>query len=66
MEIPARKEIKALEKSVELTKNPSFMIFLAQAYREVSFRVYSANKYDLAPFKETLDKMNKRSLELYK
>lgn len=65
-EIPAQKEIKALEKAVELTRNPSFIIFLAQAYREASFRVYSANKHDLAHLKEKLDRMNMRSLELYK
>lgn len=66
MHIPAQKEIKALEKAVELKRNASFVIFLAQAYREVSFRVYSAHKHDLAPFKEQLDRMNTRSLELYK
>jgi hypothetical protein len=66
LKIPAEKEIKALEKAVELTKNPSFIIFLAQAYREVSFRVYITHKHDLALFKEKLDKMNIRSLELYK
>jgi len=66
-EIPAQKEIEALEKAVELTKNPSFIIFLAQAYREAaSSQVYSAHKHDLALFKEKLEKMNVRSLELYK
>ena len=66
MEIPAREEIKALEKAVELTKNPSFIIFLAQVYREVSFRVYSAHKHDFALFKKELDKLNIRCVELYK
>ena len=66
MEIPAQEEIKALEKAVELTRNPSFIIFLAQVYREVSFRVFSAHRHDLALFREKLDKMNTRSLELYK
>lgn len=65
-EIPAEEEIKALEKAVELTNNPSFIIFLAQAFRELSFRVYSTHKYDIELFKEKLDKMNMRSLALYK
>ena len=63
---PAREELKALEKAVELTKNPSFMIFLAQAYREVSFRTYNLHRYDLAPVKEKLDRISARSSELYK
>ena len=66
LEIPAHEEIKALEKAVELTKNPSFIIFLAQAYREVSFRVYSLHRNELALFREKLGRMNARSLELYK
>ena len=66
LEIPAQEEMKALKKAVELTKNPSFIIFLAQALREATFRVFITHKHDLALFKEKLDKMNMRSLELYK
>lgn len=64
--VPTKEETKALERAVELTRNASFIIFLAQAYREMSFRVYSIHKHDIAPFKEQLEKMNRRSLELYK
>jgi hypothetical protein len=65
-EVPAQEELIALEKAVRLTRNPSFIIFLAQAYREVSFRVYSLHRSDLSLFEKKLDGMNRRSSELYR
>jgi hypothetical protein len=65
-EIPAQDELKALEKAVEMTKNPSYIIFLAQAYREASFRVYSLHRDNLAPLNAKLEEMNARSAQLYR
>jgi hypothetical protein len=64
-EIPPQRELKALENAAEMTKNPSYIIFLAEAYREASFRVFSLHRNDLGPLKEQLDKMNERSAKLY-
>jgi tetratricopeptide (TPR) repeat protein len=64
--IPAHEELKALEKAVEITKSPSYIIFLAQAYREAAFRVYSLHKNDLASLKARLEEMNERSSQLYR
>jgi tetratricopeptide (TPR) repeat protein len=64
--IPSQKELKALEDAAKMTKNASYIIFLAQAYRETSFRVFSIHRNDLAPLKEKLDTMSERSAELYR
>jgi hypothetical protein len=65
-EIPPQDELKALEKAAEMTKNPSYMIILAQSYRETSFRLFSIHRDNLAPLKEKLDRMNERSAQLYR
>jgi tetratricopeptide (TPR) repeat protein len=65
-EIPPQKELKALENAVEMTKNASYVIFLAQAYREASFRVFSVHRNDLGCLKDKLDRMYERSAELYR
>lgn len=65
-EIPAYEELEALEKAVEMARNPSYIIFLAQAYREAASKVYSIHKNNLAPVKEKLDRMNASSAALYK
>jgi tetratricopeptide (TPR) repeat protein len=65
-EIPPVDELKALENAVEMTKNASHIIFLAQAYREASFRLFSIHRRNLTPLKEQLDKMSERSSELYR
>ncbi|XP_023714388.1 uncharacterized protein LOC111868185 isoform X2 [Cryptotermes secundus] len=65
-EIPPQKELKALENAAQMTKNASYIIFLAQAYREASFRVFSIHRNDLAPLKGEIDKMCERSAELYR
>lgn len=65
-EIPAKEELKALENAVKMTKNPSYIIFLAQAYREASFRVYSLHRNNLSSLKAELERMNTRSAELYR
>lgn len=65
-EIPSQKELKALENAARMTKNASYIIFLAQAYRETSFRVFSIHRNDLEPLKEKLERMTERSAELYR
>ncbi|KAJ4431486.1 hypothetical protein ANN_20084 [Periplaneta americana] len=66
-EIPTKTELKALEKAVEITRNPSYIIFLAQAYREAAFRVFSMQRNTLNDdLKASLDRMNQRSYQLYK
>jgi tetratricopeptide (TPR) repeat protein len=65
-EIPPQEELKALENAAGMTKNPSYIIFLAQAYREASFRLFSIHRRNLAPLEEKLDRMNERSAELYR
>jgi hypothetical protein len=65
-EIPQQEELKALENAAEMTTNPSYMIFLAQAYREAAFRLFSFHRNNLEHLKEELDRMNERSAQLYK
>lgn len=62
--IPSQKELKALENAVDMTKNASYIIFLAQVYRETSFRVFSIHGKE--PLKEKLDRLCERSAELYR
>ncbi|PSN53006.1 hypothetical protein C0J52_01137 [Blattella germanica] len=66
-EIPKPEELKSLERAVQLRESPSYIIFLAQSYRETGFRVYSHNKQEVDQALRTkIDAMNKRSEELYR
>ncbi|XP_049780068.1 uncharacterized protein LOC126176925 [Schistocerca cancellata] len=65
-EIPDKRELKALEKAVEMSQCSGYCTFLAQTYRETAFRVYSLNRNDLSPFKQTLDIMNEKAAEYYR
>lgn len=65
-EIPDKRELKALEKAVEMSQCSGYCTFLAQTYRETAFRVFSLNKNNLSPFKDALDSMNEKAAEYYR
>ncbi|XP_069673933.1 uncharacterized protein [Periplaneta americana] len=65
-EIPT-KELTLLEKAVKITQNASYMVFLAQAYREAAFRIFLANRKNMdEKLEESLNSMNQRSYNLYR
>ncbi|XP_063240187.1 uncharacterized protein LOC134541002 [Bacillus rossius redtenbacheri] len=67
-QIPDKLELKSLEEAVRLTKHPPYIVFLAQAYRETAFKVFSETRHSVtkSTVKSAIDKMNEKSLTLYK
>ncbi|XP_069673792.1 uncharacterized protein [Periplaneta americana] len=60
-------ELDLLAKAAETTNNPNYVIFLAQAYREKSFRMFCwASKPIDQKLKKELDLMARRSYDLYR
>ena len=66
-EIPTLEELKALEEALKLSRDPSYAIFMARAYREAAFRVFSEHRSSMdSNLKTKIENMNRRSYELYK
>nr|CAD7574638.1 unnamed protein product [Timema californicum] len=64
-EVPSMEEFRALEEAVEMTKNPSYIIFLAQTYMEAVSNLFSQN-VNLDSMNQTMNHMKERALALYK
>ncbi|XP_066999329.2 uncharacterized protein [Anabrus simplex] len=63
---PENRELTALEKAIDYSERVPYMIFLAQAYRESSFKLFSSHRNDMDRYQAICDKMNNRSVELYR
>ncbi|GLH10945.1 Uncharacterized protein GBIM_15822 [Gryllus bimaculatus] len=64
--IPDQRELKSLERAVEISNYVSFMVLLAQSYRETARNIFIEKKKELRSFKPFCDSLNQKSLELYK
>ncbi|XP_069673874.1 uncharacterized protein [Periplaneta americana] len=66
----SEKELNAmneLNKNIEKTKNPGYLIFLAQAYREISFAMRIQGRYHRdRELRRQVHDMNQRSVSLYR
>ncbi|KAJ8866121.1 hypothetical protein PR048_033645 [Dryococelus australis] len=65
---PAKEELKAFEEAYKIAKHPVYAVFLAQAYIETACSVFSKqhNSGTVPSASKVIDRMNKRSVELYK
>lgn len=63
-----KKELEYLQKAVDLKKSPSYMVILAQSYRESARAAFFAvlPRPDKERLKPRINQMNKKSFELYK
>nr|CAD7442274.1 unnamed protein product [Timema bartmani] len=64
-EVPSMEEFRALEEAVEMTKNPSYILFLAQTYGEAASSLASQND-NPESIHRSLNHMSERALALYK
>nr|CAD7404466.1 unnamed protein product [Timema cristinae] len=64
-EVPSMEEFRALEEAVEMTKNPSYILFLAQTYVEAASNLFLQND-NLGSMNQSMNHMNERARALYK
>ncbi|XP_067000578.2 uncharacterized protein [Anabrus simplex] len=65
-EVPEDIEIESLKRAVDLSQNVSYMIFLAQVYREKAYMLYTLHKDDMNKYKSKCENMNNDSYSLFK